>query len=62
MKFQNFFATEKPIIGMVHLRPLPGSPRFDGNIKEIYAQAEWEATILADVITSYSIHYTKLYD
>lgn len=47
MKFNNLFSTEKPIIGMVHLRPLPGSPRFDGNLKEIYAQAEWEATTLA---------------
>jgi len=47
MKLNNLFATEKPIIGMVHLRPLPGSPRFDGNLKEIYAQAEWEAQALS---------------
>ncbi len=47
MKLNDLFATEKPIIGMVHLRPLPGSPRFDGDLKEIYAQAEWEAHTLA---------------
>lgn len=25
------FGTRKPLIGMVHLLPLPGSPRYDGN-------------------------------
>ena len=28
-ELKNVFATEKPIIGMVHLRPLPGSPGYD---------------------------------
>ena len=28
-ELKNAFATEKPIIGMVHLRPLPGSPGYD---------------------------------
>ncbi|RDZ34003.1 MULTISPECIES: BtpA/SgcQ family protein [unclassified Haloferax] len=27
----DFFSTETPIIGMVHLPPLPGSPGFDGD-------------------------------
>jgi membrane complex biogenesis BtpA family protein len=27
--FQKIFGTHKPIIGMVHLRPLPGSPKYD---------------------------------
>lgn len=48
MKLNTLFTTDKPIIGMVHLRPLPGSPRFDGDLKEIYAQAEWEAQALAE--------------
>lgn len=29
--FRTIFRTEKPIIGMVHLLPLPGSPRFSGD-------------------------------
>jgi len=28
--FRAIFRTHKPIIGMVHLRPLPGSPRYTG--------------------------------
>ncbi|MDX9863603.1 MAG: BtpA/SgcQ family protein [Anaerolineaceae bacterium] len=48
MKFTDLFTTQKPIIGMVHLRPLPGSPHFDGNLPEIYAQAQWEAQTLAE--------------
>lgn len=30
MNFHDIFASEKALIGMVHLEPLPGSPRFDG--------------------------------
>ena len=37
--FKTLFANTKPIIGMIHLRPLPGSPLFDGNLKAIYEQA-----------------------
>jgi uncharacterized protein len=48
MKLSTIFTTDKPIIGMVHLRPLPGSPRYDGNLNEIYAQAEWEAQTLSN--------------
>lgn len=48
MKLSEIFNTDKPIIGMVHLRPLPGSPRYDGNLDEIYAQAEWEAQALSE--------------
>ena len=28
-KLNDVFANKKPIIGMVHLRPLPGSPGYD---------------------------------
>jgi hypothetical protein len=28
-RFQNVFGTTKPIVGMVHLKPLPGAPRHD---------------------------------
>ncbi len=29
-KFYEVFKSRKPVIGMVHLPPLPGSPRYDG--------------------------------
>lgn len=37
----------KPIIGMVHLRPLPGSPRFAGNFDAIVEAAVTDAEALA---------------
>lgn len=33
-----FFST-KPVIGMVHLLPLPGSPRFAGSLERVFDQA-----------------------
>jgi hypothetical protein len=36
-----------PIIGMIHLRPLPGSPRFDGNAGKILDHAVRDAENLA---------------
>ena len=44
---KEIFATAKPIIGVVHLLPLPGSPRWDGQIEPICARAEQEAVALA---------------
>jgi len=41
------FGNRKPIIGMVHLLALPGSPGYGGNLDAIYEQAEWEADTLA---------------
>ena len=38
----------KPLIGMVHLLPLPGTPNFDGDIDAIYSRALTEARLLAD--------------
>jgi uncharacterized protein len=46
---QDIFLKPKPIIGMVHLRPLPGSPLYDAKnmgIKEIIDLAVREACIL----------------
>ena len=40
------FDNPKPIIGVVHLLPLPGSPRWDGQIESICARAEQEAIAL----------------
>ncbi len=45
----NIFKVKKPIIGMVHLRPLPGSPNYSSsniNMKEIIQTAVKEAKIL----------------
>jgi hypothetical protein len=47
MTFASLFGNRKPIIAMVHLLPLPGSPGYSGDIEAIYAQAEWEAETLA---------------
>jgi hypothetical protein len=33
----------KPIIGMIHVDPLPGTPRFKSNLPEIIAKAKAEA-------------------
>jgi uncharacterized protein len=44
---KQIFATDHPIIGVVHLLPLPTSPRWGGNLKTVIARAEQEATALA---------------
>ena len=45
MKFQDLFKSQKPIIACVHLMPLPGSPRYSGNIGAIYETALSEVEI-----------------
>jgi predicted TIM-barrel enzyme len=44
---KQIFKTPNPIIGVVHLQPLPTSPRWSGNLKAIIGRAEQEATALA---------------
>lgn len=44
---QELFGTKNPIIGVVHLLPLPGSARFDGQLDLALARAEQEAAALA---------------
>jgi uncharacterized protein len=42
------FPATKPIIGVVHLRPLPGAPRYSGaDVREIYTAAVRDAEALA---------------
>jgi hypothetical protein len=41
------FKTTHPIIGVVHLLPLPTSPRWGGSLKSVIDRAEREATALA---------------
>ena len=48
---KEIFGVKKPIIGMIHLRPLPGSPRYSPaelGMKEITSIALEEARILED--------------
>ncbi|KJF19299.1 BtpA/SgcQ family protein [Rhodococcus sp. WS3] len=45
---REIFARPKPIIGVVHLGPLPGSPRYNGErVRDIYADAVRDAKALA---------------
>jgi hypothetical protein len=46
--FESVFRSPTPIIGMVHLLPLPGSPGFAGDIRNIYRRAREDAEILCD--------------
>jgi len=41
------FTKPAPVIGVVHLLPLPGSPRWGGSLTQVLARAEQEATALA---------------
>ncbi len=47
MALQQIFQTPHPVIGVVHLLPLPSSPRWGGSLKAIIERAEQEATALA---------------
>ncbi|TAF07252.1 MAG: phosphorybosylanthranilate isomerase [Nostocales cyanobacterium] len=47
MDLYQLFNTHKPIIGVVHLLPLPTSPRWGGSLKAVIDRAEQEATALA---------------
>jgi uncharacterized protein len=41
------FSTHHPVIGVVHLLPLPQSPRWQGDLQQVIARAEQEAVALA---------------
>ena len=47
MDLYQLFKTRSPIIGVVHLLPLPTSPRWGGNLKTVIDRAVQEATALA---------------
>ncbi|NJK59353.1 MAG: BtpA/SgcQ family protein [Oscillatoriales cyanobacterium SM2_1_8] len=47
MNVETLFGTKKPVIGVVHLLPLPTSPRWNGSLQEVIGRAEQEATALA---------------
>jgi len=45
---EDLFQVEKPLIGVVHLLPLPGSPRYGGSMDEILEAARWSASALRE--------------
>ena len=45
---QTLFGEGKTFIGVIHLPPLPGSPRWGGNLSSVLEQAEREAAILTE--------------
>ncbi|ANW64868.1 BtpA family membrane complex biogenesis protein [Mycobacterium sp. djl-10] len=46
---EELFPTPKPIIGVVHLNPLPGAPRYQGEpVREVYRRAVQDARTLAE--------------
>lgn len=47
MELKHIFKTSNPVIGVVHLSPLPTSARWKGKLKEVIDRAEQEATALA---------------
>ena len=47
MELKQIFQTDNPVIGVVHLAPLPTSPRWKGKLHEVISRAEQEATALA---------------
>ncbi|MBW4662973.1 MAG: BtpA/SgcQ family protein [Chroococcus sp. CMT-3BRIN-NPC107] len=47
MDLNRLFKTPNPIVGVVHLLPLPTAPRWGGSLKAVIDRAEQEATALA---------------
>ncbi|EKQ68283.1 membrane complex biogenesis protein, BtpA family [Leptolyngbyaceae cyanobacterium JSC-12] len=47
MDLIQIFKTPNPVIGVVHLLPLPTSPRWGGNLRAVIDRAEQEAVALA---------------
>ncbi len=45
MKHLNLFNIYKPIIGVIHVSALPGTPKYRGSVKQIIEQAKTEAFI-----------------
>jgi membrane complex biogenesis BtpA family protein len=45
MNFRDIFGKKKPLIACVHLLPLPGAPRFAGDMRAVYDTALDEADI-----------------
>ncbi|MDX7951297.1 BtpA/SgcQ family protein [Lichenihabitans sp. Uapishka_5] len=45
---KTFFPVDKPVIGVIHLKPLPGAPRYEGgSLNDVYEAAVADARTLA---------------
>ena len=42
------WGSKQPLVGMIHLPPLPGSPRFEGSMERIVGRATSEALLLSE--------------
>src|SRR6516162_5528308 len=47
LMLKELFGTQKPVIGVIHLLPLPGSHRYAGDMEPIIDRAEQEAAALS---------------
>jgi hypothetical protein len=47
-RFDAWSSVPKPVIGMIHLQPLPGSPGYGGDLARIRDAALRDAAALAD--------------
>jgi len=45
---ETLWGERTPVVGMIHLLPLPGSPGFRGSMGEVLTRATQEAVLLAD--------------
>lgn len=45
--FDTLFGTSKPVIGVIHLLPLPGSCQWGGDLEEVFLRAEQETVALS---------------
>src|ERR1044071_7151896 len=48
MTTSSLFASTRPIVGMIHLLPLPEAPAYQGNLDDIYDRALREAIALQE--------------
>ncbi|MBV6505037.1 MAG: hypothetical protein ILNGONEN_00594 [Syntrophorhabdaceae bacterium] len=46
-RFHQLFKTPRPLLGMLHLPPLPGSPHYAGNMQDVIDAALHDAQILS---------------
>ena len=47
-RFHQLFKTPRPLLGMLHLPPLPGSPNYAGNMQNVIDAALHDAKILSE--------------
>jgi len=61
MQLKRIFNIEKPIIGVIHVEALPGTPNYKGDVQSIIKKAKGEAKIYKDAGTD-SIMIENMHD